>query len=159
MARLAVGRKFPRAGLAVGWDSAEFGGVRGRESVGVARNGTETGDEGRNRALFFQWRAAVGRSRVAATMADSSSSAVLHQPFGRLVQMLVQNAGLALGRIPHPVHGTTEPNLPLAELMLGHFAVLADKTRGNLSAEEEVLLEQARSGLEQVYRELKAAQA
>ena len=47
------------------------------------------------------------------------------------------------GDVPDPVSGqTAQPNLPAAQQMIEILALLEEKTRGNLSAEERQLLEQ-----------------
>lgn len=84
----------------------------------------------------------------------SSSRDVLQQPFGQLVQMLVQHTALALGKLPHPTTGEPQQNLQVAELMLAHLQVLQEKTEGNLSSEESEVLQQSLQRLQGYYTEL-----
>ena len=56
---------------------------------------------------------------------------------------LAHTAAVHLGDIPNPVSGQPdEPNLPAAQQLIDILAMLQQKTRGNLSAEERQLMEQ-----------------
>jgi hypothetical protein len=46
-----------------------------------------------------------------------------------------------LGEIPHPESGERQKNLPLAKHAIDTLAMLQEKTRGNLTEEEQKLLE------------------
>ena len=46
-----------------------------------------------------------------------------------------------LGEFPHPVSGERQKDLPLAKHAIDTLAVLKEKTQGNLSDEEQKLLE------------------
>ncbi len=61
--------------------------------------------------------------------------------FTTFVQALAANALLNLGAIPDPETNATTTNLPLAELIIDQLAMLEDKTRGNLAADEHALLQ------------------
>jgi hypothetical protein len=63
--------------------------------------------------------------------------------FAAFVLSLAHTTALHLGDIPDPTTGQTyEPNLPAAQQMIDILALLEQKTRGNLTAEERQLLEQ-----------------
>lgn len=53
---------------------------------------------------------------------------------------LASSTIIHLGETPHPDSGKTEPNLPLAKQSIDILALLEEKTRGNLTAEESRLL-------------------
>lgn len=59
--------------------------------------------------------------------------------FNTLVLGLASTALIHLGAAPNPETGRAEPNLVLARQSLDLLAVLKDKTRGNLTADEEKL--------------------
>jgi hypothetical protein len=63
--------------------------------------------------------------------------------FVGFVLSLAHTAAVHFGDVPDPVSGqTAQPNLPAAQQMIDILALLEEKTRGNLSAEERQLLEQ-----------------
>ena len=63
--------------------------------------------------------------------------------FPAFVLSLAHTAAVHFGDVPDPVSGAkTAPNLPAAQQMIDILALLEQKTRGNLTAEERQLLEQ-----------------
>jgi hypothetical protein len=50
-------------------------------------------------------------------------------------------AAIALGEVANPVTSKKEENLPQAKFIIDTIALLKEKTRGNLTAEESKLLE------------------
>ena len=63
--------------------------------------------------------------------------------FASFVLSLAHTAAVHFGDVPDPVSGTTaEANLPAAQQMIDILALLEEKTRGNLTAQERQLLEQ-----------------
>ncbi len=72
--------------------------------------------------------------------ADTDPSAITFIGF---VVSLAHTAAVHLGDVPDPATGeTVPPNLAAAQQMIEILALLEEKTRGNLSAEERQLLEQ-----------------
>lgn len=63
--------------------------------------------------------------------------------FVTFVVSMSHSALLHLGDAPDPATGVREKNLPLARQTIDLLAVLQDKTRGNLSGDEERVLSQA----------------
>lgn len=62
--------------------------------------------------------------------------------FASFVLSLVHTAAVHFGDVPDPNGDTHAPNLPLAQQMIDILAMLEEKTRGNLSAEERQLIDQ-----------------
>ena len=63
--------------------------------------------------------------------------------FASFVLSLAHTAAVHFGDVPDPVTGTTvEQNLAAAQQMIDILALLEEKTRGNLTAQERQLLEQ-----------------
>lgn len=62
--------------------------------------------------------------------------------FAQMVMQLASTALVMMGRAPNPVTGKTETDLEAAQLFVEQLEMLAAKTRGNLSPEEEHLLKQ-----------------
>jgi hypothetical protein len=71
---------------------------------------------------------------------DDDPSAVTFVGF---VLSLAHTAAVHFGDVPDPVTGqTAPPNLAAAKQMIDILALIEEKTRGNLTAEERQLLEQ-----------------
>ena len=62
--------------------------------------------------------------------------------FATFVLSLSHSALVHLGDAPSPVDGKREVNLALARQTIDLLALLQDKTKGNLSGEEERILDQ-----------------
>ncbi len=68
-----------------------------------------------------------------------------------LVNMLVTNAMVFLGQMPAPGSQQYLRNLPQAQHMIDLLMVLRDKTRGNLSQEEEQMMQDLLPQLQMAY--------
>ena len=77
-------------------------------------------------------------SPTGATRADESSAI----SFTAFVLSLAQTAAVHFGDVPDPMSGAKEANLPAAQQMIDILALIEEKTRGNLTAEERQLLDQ-----------------
>ena len=62
--------------------------------------------------------------------------------FATFVVSLSHSALLHLGEAPHPETNTVETNLPLAKQTIDLLGLLEEKTKGNLTGDEERLLTQ-----------------
>lgn len=62
--------------------------------------------------------------------------------FATFVMSLSHSAVLHLGEAPHPETNKFETNLPLARQTIDLLGVLEEKTKGNLTGDEERLLTQ-----------------
>jgi len=71
--------------------------------------------------------------------------------FATLVNMLATNAMVFLGQIPAPGSQQYLRNLPQAQHMIDLLMVLREKTRGNLTQEEEQMLEDLLPQLHMAY--------
>jgi hypothetical protein len=71
--------------------------------------------------------------------------------FNDFVFLQAQNAGLFLGQLPHPSTGETDVNLKAAAMVLDSLEMLAVKTKGNLTKEEDSLLEKALINIRALY--------
>jgi len=86
-----------------------------------------------------------------AEVQTSQLSGEMTQRFIAFVMMLGQQAGLFLGKIPHPETGKTETNLDAAKLFIDQLEMLREKTRGNLSQQESDILSGVLSDLQMIY--------
>lgn len=75
-----------------------------------------------------------------AEIQQSTNSADLTQRFIEFVMMNAQQAALCLGQMAHPSTGKAEVNLDAAKMFIDHLEVVQEKTRGNLSKDEEKIL-------------------
>jgi hypothetical protein len=72
----------------------------------------------------------------------STTSEKLPPPsFSLLVATLGSQAMVALGQVPNPLDGKTEVRLDLAKHAIEMLAILEQKTKGNLDAEEARMIE------------------
>ncbi len=69
--------------------------------------------------------------------------------FIEFVRLHAQNASLFLGKVPHPQTGQPQVNLEVARMLVEQLAAIAYKTRGNLTSEEQNLLDKTLTGLQQ----------
>jgi len=63
--------------------------------------------------------------------------------FATFVLSLSHSALVHLGDAPNPVNGAPDQNLPMARQTIDLLGLLEQKTRGNLSGQEERVLQQA----------------
>ena len=75
------------------------------------------------------------------------------QRFIEFVMMHAQNAALFLGQIPNPKSGEAEINLDLARMFIDQLEMIQEKTRGNLTNDESMVLRNALSNLQMAYVE------
>ena len=74
---------------------------------------------------------------------ESDTGAESGISFAAFVLSLAHTTAVHLGDVPDPVSGQrTDANLPAAQQMIEILALLEEKTRGNLTAEERQILEQ-----------------
>jgi Domain of unknown function (DUF1844) len=78
--------------------------------------------------------------------------------FVSFVLSLASSAAIHFGDLPDPSGNTSEPNLEGASQMIEILALLEQKTRGNLTAEERQLLEQVLYELRMRFVEAKAGE-
>jgi hypothetical protein len=89
-----------------------------------------------------------------AEVQTTTQSGELTQRFIEFVMMHAQNAALFLGQIPNPQTGQGEVNLDLARMFIDQLAMIQEKTRGNLSKEEEGVLRNTISNLQMAFVEV-----
>jgi hypothetical protein len=75
---------------------------------------------------------------------EAPAAAPLNLPpadFSILLGMLSTQAMVAVGAIPNPATGKADVQLDLAQHFIGLIAVLEEKTKGNLSSDENAMLD------------------
>jgi hypothetical protein len=88
--------------------------------------------------------------------AGSSSEQKKTEPFPELdfsafILTLATTAQVGLGSIPNPQTRQSEQNLPAAKQLIDILGLLKDKTKGNLSPDEQALLDSALFNLRMQY--------
>jgi hypothetical protein len=106
------------------------------------------------------WKSQVERERETALEAKDEEAldeggeeevAAGEASFEALVASLASQAMFALGLIAQPDSEQVMIDLDQAKFVLDLLAILGEKTQGNLSEEEDVMLGQALSEMQQVY--------
>jgi len=84
-------------------------------------------------------------------MAEQQSSANADSLFLSLVSMLATACWQQMGKMPSPVSGKVERELNHAKMTLDLLIMLRDKTKGNLSPDEEKAIQSTVSNLQLNY--------
>jgi len=87
-------------------------------------------------------------------MAEVRQSTLAGENTSRFLTFLMvqeRQASLFLGRLPHPQTGRTEVNLPVAKVCIEQLEMIRDKTQGNLTGEEERILDGMIGDLQSAY--------
>ncbi len=87
---------------------------------------------------------------------ESSPDQTRTEPFPELdfsafILSLATSAQVGLGAVPNPQTSQSEQNLPVAKQMIDLLGLLKDKTKGNLSPDEQALLDTALFNLRMQY--------
>lgn len=93
-------------------------------------------------------------------MAEVRQSTLAGENTSRFLSFLMvqeRQASLFLGRIPHPQTGQKEVNLPVAKVCIEQIEMIRDKTQGNLTEEEERILDGMLVELQSAYATASAA--
>jgi hypothetical protein len=92
-------------------------------------------------------------------MSSGQDEALPGIDFATFIMSLSQSAVLHLGEIPHPETNQIEKNLPLARQTIDLLGVLEEKTKRNLTGDEERLLTQVLFDLRMRFVEVQKAEA
>jgi hypothetical protein len=84
---------------------------------------------------------------------DAGSPPMPPATFEFLIHTLFTQALMALGRIPNPITKQSLKNLPTARHFIDTLDMLEAKTQGNLTTEEQRLLEEIQHQLRTMYVE------
>lgn len=92
-----------------------------------------------NKNIDESWKEAAGKERERLKKEDKF---IPQEPdFNFFVTTLALQASIALGQVPNPATNKKEDDLTQAKFLIDTLAMLKEKTKGNLSAEEASLLE------------------
>ncbi|WP_456324730.1 DUF1844 domain-containing protein [Desulfonauticus submarinus] len=85
----------------------------------------------------------LAEKKMAHDYEEASKNKELHLPkvdFSTFIISLSSSALVHLGEVPEPESGKTQPNLDLAKQTIDVLGILEEKTKGNLTVQEEKLL-------------------
>ena len=88
-----------------------------------------------------------------AEVQNSQQSGEMTRRFIEFVLMQAQQIALMLGQIPGPDGKPMEPNLPIARIFIDQLEMIREKTRGNLTKEEEDVLSKVLADLQLAFVE------
>ncbi|MFZ5805808.1 MAG: DUF1844 domain-containing protein [Verrucomicrobiota bacterium] len=86
-------------------------------------------------------------------------SGELAQAFIQFVMLQAQNILFVLGKIPTPEGMTMPPNLHAAKMLIDQLEMIKHKTQGNLSKQEEKILDEALSSVQLAFVEVSGTPA
>ena len=92
-----------------------------------------------------------------AELQTTTSSGEMTQCFLQFVMIQGQQALLALGQHPSPPPGAPSRNLEVGKALIDQLAMIREKTRGNLNAQEEETLRVTLANLQLAFVEAKKA--
>jgi Domain of unknown function (DUF1844) len=94
------------------------------------------------------WKEQVEKEKNSA----QEKKAAYHEPtFTIFVSSLAMQAMIALGKLENPMTGKAEKNVDQGRFLIDTIGILKEKTKGNLTPEEEKLLEEALYNLRMLY--------
>ena len=88
-----------------------------------------------------------------AEVQQSQQSGEMTRRFIEFVLMQAQQIALMLGQIPGPEGKPMDPNLPIARIFIDQLEMIREKTRGNLTKEEEDMLTKVLADLQLAFVE------
>ena len=88
-----------------------------------------------------------------AEVQTNTQSGEMTQRFVEFVMMQAQHAAIFLGQIPNPQSGQPEVNLEVARMFIDQLVMIQEKTRGNLTNDEQTVLKNALSSLQMAFVE------
>jgi len=86
-----------------------------------------------------------------AEVQTNTEAGEMTQIFIEFVMMQAQNAALCLGQITDPRVGQPQVNIPLAKMFIDQLAVIRAKTAGNLSPDEQRVIDSAVEQMEMAF--------
>lgn len=89
-----------------------------------------------------------------AEIQTNTNAGEMTQQFIEFVMMQSQNAALFLGQMPNPQTGEPEVNLEVARMFIDQLVMIREKTKGNLTGDEQKVLSNAIGGLQMAYVEV-----
>jgi len=92
-----------------------------------------------NKKIDGEWKEAVEKEKDA--LKGKNISGLPEPDFNFFITTLALQASIAIGDIPNPNTNKKEESLNQAKLLIDTLDILKEKTKGNLTSEENKLLE------------------
>ncbi|MFH1772341.1 MAG: DUF1844 domain-containing protein [Candidatus Omnitrophota bacterium] len=109
-------------------------------------------DEKLKKKVDEYWKNQVGREKKEA----DSDSKTYHEPtFTIFLSSIGMQAMIALGKFENPISQKTEVNHEQARFLIDTLGIIKEKTKGNLTPEEEKFLNESLFNLRMAYVEEK----
>lgn len=98
------------------------------------------------------WKVAAGKEKEEAAMKQEP----YHEPtFTIFLSSIAMQVMIALGKLENPLTGKTEINPEQARFLIDTLSLIKEKTKGNLTSEEEKFLNESLYNLRMTYIEVK----
>ena len=101
----------------------------------------ETGEARQDAPEQTAAQAVAEKAQAAETSRESQQETLPEINFSAFVISLSTQVLMNLGEIANPINGKVETDVPVAKQMIDILGMLKDKTRGNLNASEDRLME------------------
>jgi DNA replication initiation complex subunit (GINS family) len=88
---------------------------------------------------------------MAEVQTTNTEAGEMTQIFIQFIMMQTQNTAHCLGQMPDPQTGRAYLNIPMARLLIDQLAVIRAKTAGNLTPEEQKIIDSALGDMEQAF--------
>ena len=86
-----------------------------------------------------------------AEVQTTTEAGEMTQLFVEFIMMQTQNTAHCLGQVPDPRTGQAYVNIPMARLLIDQLIMIRTKTAGNLSAEEQKIIDSAVEEMDQAF--------
>ena len=108
--------------------------------------------EERRKKVDEEWKTQVEKEKREA----KAKNEPYHEPtFTIFLSSISMQAMIALGKLENPVTKKLEKNMEQARFLIDTLSILKEKTKGNLTSEEEKLLEESLFNLRLMYVQTK----
>ena len=88
---------------------------------------------------------------MAEVQTTNTEAGEITQIFIQFIMMQTQNTAHCLGQMPDPQTGRAYLNIPMARMLIDQLAVIQVKTAGNLTPEEQKIIDSALEDMEQAF--------
>jgi hypothetical protein len=109
-------------------------------------------DEQIKKKVDESWKTQVQKEKHEA---DTSKEAYHEPTFTIFLSSLSMQAMIAMGKLENPMTGKAEVSLEQARFLIDTLGIIKEKTKGNLTPEENTLLDDALFNLRMMYVEAK----
>lgn len=107
-------------------------------------------DDAARRRINKEWKDEINQEKAQAKKGN------YHQPtFSIFLSSLSMQATIAMGKLENPLTKKTTRNYSQARFLIETLEIVKEKTKNNINAQEEMLLNESLTNLKQMYLEVK----